>query len=201
MKLDPHKIAEAIGIPLAKWPGNCYGIACAIVDAGLVEGTAVYGHWRGSVAESGFFGPRAHHPFVQHGWIAAPDGRVIDPTRWVFEDVSPYIYVGRADEAEYDEGGNAWRRALLRPPPEPEGARAYALRLSAGALAHVQRLLGDTERAFTREQVAWLANLPYDALGPFVVEVYAAYEDHEHLPAFIPWDNRQRAKREKKESH
>jgi hypothetical protein len=98
MKLDPEKIAEAIGIPLATWPGNCYGIACAVVEAGLVDGTAVYGHWLGPVAPSGHFGARSGHAFVQHGWIVTPDDEVIDPTRWVFEDVAPYIFVGYKED-------------------------------------------------------------------------------------------------------
>jgi hypothetical protein len=88
----------ALKEPAAAWVARCYEIASKIVDAGLVKGAAVYGHWTGSVnRRSRFYGK----PIVQHGWIALDaavydmnPGAVLDPTRWVFEAASPYIYVG-----------------------------------------------------------------------------------------------------------
>lgn len=32
-----------------------------------------------------------------HVWIERPDGTVVDPTRWTFEGVWPYVYVGPKD--------------------------------------------------------------------------------------------------------
>ena len=32
-----------------------------------------------------------------HVWIELPDGTVLDPTRWTFEGVWPYVYQGPAD--------------------------------------------------------------------------------------------------------
>ena len=37
-----------------------------------------------------------------HTWIEKLDGTVVDPTRWVFEGVWPYIYEGPRDW--YDKG-------------------------------------------------------------------------------------------------
>lgn len=89
---------EAIGEPAKKWVARCYEIASKIVKAGLVSrerglgGEAVYGHWVGPISPRSHFAERRHLGFVQHGWIHVPTGLVIDPTRWVFEARSPYIY-------------------------------------------------------------------------------------------------------------
>jgi hypothetical protein len=85
---------KAIGEKAEKWVARCYEISCAIVAAGLVDGEAVYGHWIGDVAPGSHFAERGRLPFIPHGWILLKDGRVLDPTRWVFEDVDPYLYVG-----------------------------------------------------------------------------------------------------------
>jgi len=64
--IDPIEAAEVIGIPLSEWRGNCYWIATAFVEAGLVpEGsTAVYGHWTGPIAERSYFADRRLLPDV-----------------------------------------------------------------------------------------------------------------------------------------
>lgn len=85
----------AIGEPANAWAGRCYEISCKIVKAGLIDGgEAVYGHWVGPVHPESRFANRRGLPFVLHGWIQLEDGCVIDPTRWVFEHVEPYLYVG-----------------------------------------------------------------------------------------------------------
>lgn len=89
-----EKCEKAIGEPATAWVARCYEISCAIVAAGLVDGEAVYGHWLGEVARGSHFADRGHLPFIQHGWIQLKDGRVLDPTRWVFENRTPYLYVG-----------------------------------------------------------------------------------------------------------
>lgn len=108
------------------WPGKCTEIADALLRgahaAGRLEGArTVFGHYRGFNHPLGFFGRLAHLSFVQHGWVELADGTVLDPTRWVFENVTPYIYQGPA--ADYDEGGNVDRAEQQRPCP-PRTARA-----------------------------------------------------------------------------
>jgi len=86
---------KALGEKAEKWVARCYEISCRIVEAGLVDGEAVYGHWTGDIAPGSHFSDRGKRlPFVQHGWILLKDGRVLDPTRWVFEKVEPYLYIG-----------------------------------------------------------------------------------------------------------
>jgi hypothetical protein len=88
--------AEAvIGEPASKWVSRCYEIAYALVEKGLVPGRAVYGHYLGPVMPSSPFHDRhSACDFTGHGWVSLPDGRVLDPTRWVFEATEPYLYVG-----------------------------------------------------------------------------------------------------------
>lgn len=85
---------KAIGEKAETWVARCYEISCAIVEAGLVEGEAVYGHWLGPVQPKSHFADRGRLPFIPHGWILLKDGEVLDPTRWVFEAKAPYLYVG-----------------------------------------------------------------------------------------------------------
>ncbi len=85
---------KAVGEPASAWVARCYEISFKIVAKGLVDGEAVYGHWLGDIAPGSHFADRKRLGFVSHGWILLKDGRVLDPTRWVFENVAPYLYVG-----------------------------------------------------------------------------------------------------------
>lgn len=98
-------IEAAIGLPARDWKGQCHKLARLMLEFGfcsegkLVEECA----WTGPVAPGSRFaefkGTYAfgEHDYMIHTWIALPDGWVCDPTRWVFEDVEPYVYVGPAD--------------------------------------------------------------------------------------------------------
>ena len=46
---DVHDVAAAIGWPVIDWPGNCYGVACMIVQYKVIDGRPRYGHFRGEV--------------------------------------------------------------------------------------------------------------------------------------------------------
>jgi hypothetical protein len=102
-KLDAKAVAKAIKIPTKKWVGNCFGIAQALVEAGLVKGTAVYGHWVGPIARTSHFADRRAVGFTNHGWVLLEDGEtVVDPTRWVFEARDPYIFIGKKELECFD---------------------------------------------------------------------------------------------------
>jgi len=98
-ELSIRDVEDVCG-PVEKWPGNCHAIAHAIVKAKLVDGIAVYGHWTGPVHPQSSFYSRSKAGFCRHGWVELADGRVLDPTRWVFENVKPYLYIG--DPADFD---------------------------------------------------------------------------------------------------
>lgn len=200
MRLGVAKVAKAIGIPATKWPARCFEISTKIVEAGLFPGgTAVYGHWTGPVSPKSLF---AKKPVVRHGWIQGPDGSVIDPTRFVFEAVKPYIYAGPNDY--YDEGGDALRKLMRKPPPAFDATQpTFFLSsdvLSSPAWFHVMELLQfteeeDAERDLTevcRDQLLWLASAPYEELGPRAKDIYLCLEKLGKR-TYVPIDNWRRA--------
>jgi hypothetical protein len=70
-------------------------VARAYLEEGFARGEVVVGVWTGPVAPDV---PRTPLPDgVLHQWIVRPNGIVVDPTRWCFEGVAPYVYVGQAD--------------------------------------------------------------------------------------------------------
>lgn len=193
------------GVPVRSWKGQCYGMACAAVEHGIVKGRAVYGHFIGEVSPNSYFGQRAHLPFVQHGWVALDDGRIFDPTRWCFEGDSPYIWLGEND-GSYDEGGNKFRLAMMtdwpEQPPKP-GEKRYKLQLGGDAIRELEKYgaelvdeeidgldydLHDVE--VTGNQLHWLANFPITCLSSQnAADLFIQIKEH-GLAGFIPIDNR-----------
>ena len=119
--LDPEELARAIDVPLEAWPGNCHGIACAVKDLVPVEGMRLArGDWIGEVADSSVY---RRSGWLQHSWLVAPDGRILDPTRWAIVSPSrPSVYLGVNDC--YDEGGRMM--AMSFPPQFPGSHDPYA---------------------------------------------------------------------------
>lgn len=191
-------VQQAIGIPVKGWEKNCYGIACAIIDAGLVDGHAVYGLWLGEVSEDNtVWEPRSCY---RHGWIQLEDGRIMDPTRWSFEGVEPYIWLGENDGV-YDEGANRFNQMLRRPCEQRQGFDKLHHLLIQPSVANDIWLL--SERHIARDDMGlivdapqgfWIANLPYEFLEPHAREVYLAVS-RAFGKAAVPIDNWQRAMR------
>ena len=180
----------ALGEPAARWEMRCYEIASRLVHARAVEGKAVYGHWRGPVHPAA---PFTSVVVVRHGWINLPDGRICDPTRWVFEQVRPYIYTGPNDH--YDEGGDVLRRLVERPAPERNylnpAERTYDLRLPDDVewwLPGSSAAKGLRLPRKSWEQCHWLATLSRATLGEHAPFVYTALIEA-GLAALIPLDN------------
>lgn len=172
-RFDPQVVAEAINLPVEEWPGQCYGVAKAMLDAGLVpDGAIHYGFWHGVIVPSSRFGGRA---LVHHGWIQRDNGTIVDPTRWVFEDVQPYVYEDYDPDGWYDEGGNLWRAFNRQPAPAWEAAEPQKhYRLGDEAARHVANLLGHEGLTFSVGQRFWLLNLPLGDLQPYAKEIFEA---------------------------
>lgn len=197
--------AERLVGPASKWAGRCYEIACALVKHGLVTGEPLYGHYLGPIAEGSQFGARRGHGFVQHGWVLAPDGKIIDPTRWVFEAVDPYIYMG-PNKGLYDEGGNTVRLALEQPcpgylpPTDPQDfPTIYDVDLSPlsdAAKGHLLALMREPPGVNNR-MVFWVANLAPERLGEHLDEVYEFLCNRDDFEVAIPMDNRRAWERER----
>jgi len=117
-------LAEAIGVPLERWPGNCHSVSLAIVKSGALGDARAK---RGSRVARG----AARGVGSQHSWIVlgegerpdpyAPESVVADPTIFGYQDKDPYILVTRNDmSTHFPHGaGNIW--VLGGPPPEPTG--------------------------------------------------------------------------------
>lgn len=150
------------------WKGNCYAIATAIVEDGLIEGKAEYGVWEGPIAEGSYFYGKL---ISRHGWIRLPDGQICDPTRWVFENVAPYIYVGPDD---YYDMGAARLREQFGYEPASENL--------------VLDFLDDPELfADNRKLLHRLGNTPPQAYPFLMAEVYEAL-DRMGFSVLIPID-------------
>lgn len=110
----------------------------------------------------------------------------------------------------YDEGGNRWRAAFIRPPPAPKPGDKripffeHMERRTAEYVGELGELFRFSETAepfpdLTVEQIFWLANLPYDELMKLggedaIRDVYSAICQTGYGAA-IPMDNRLRAER------
>src|ERR1041384_5251924 len=186
---DANQVAKIIGLPVERWPGNCYSVAALCITKGVVVGRLQFGMWLGHIAKASVFKGR---PMARHGWILLPDGRIWDPTRWVFEAAEPYIYVGKADC--YDPGMNFLREAKMHPPPPVARIRPFTMRLSNDANEHVADLLKVVgwNGELGKEQLFWLANVPLHLLQPHARAIYREILRF-GFGAYIPIDNRQEA--------
>src|SRR6185369_10603201 len=98
-ELTVKMLEKQSGLPANDWPGNCTYIAHAAAE--LIVAREVYGMWDGPIAKGSLFEGRA---FTHHGWLELPKklpsdkATVVDPTRWAFEMVKPYIYIGSEPE-------------------------------------------------------------------------------------------------------
>ncbi len=190
-KTPPLTLVEAeliAGSPATSWMGRCAQISSLLADA--YRGEAVYGHWTGPVADASPFAYASRTGFAQHGWIEMPDGSVVDPTRFAFEMVAPYIYIGESDH--YDRGGNVFRMAQLGEPPEakPDGHGPVTLEVSPEAADLIFAITGWRDlTALSLTQVRWLAHI-----SPTVYGLDLAREVFEAIDAtvgrvWVPIDN------------
>ncbi len=147
----------------------------------------MYGHYLGEIAPGSIFEQRAALRLSRHGWIRTTT-HIIDVTRWVFENVEPYVFVSELDHPDYDEGGNQLRKAMMTPPPKfAEGREVKPNgRVSNEAWDILTDIVGGDGR-LTTQQLAWAANMPVDMMKDPKV-VYTAL-DKLGLRAFIPIDN------------
>lgn len=188
--LTIKRLEKESRLPAEQWHGKC--TALAAVACRLVGGHEIYGDYLGPVHKDGFWGERRMLP-NHHGWVLLEDGRILDPTRWSFENVEPYIYLDFNDK-EYDEGGNVKRGMFRQPCPKPKGPLAN-LTPSLCAETLFEHLTQTPFEKMSREQAFWVANLGYDELGFAVAGIYQTLIDND-MDAAIPLDNKERAERE-----
>ncbi len=196
--LTIEQIEEAINLPVEKWKGKCYTIVCQMLKEGIISGRAIYGHWLGSASKTSFFSERRDLPFIHHGWIETPDKRIIDPTRWVFEDVAPYLFISHKNdlvEELYDEGGNKLRESMMSPCPKYSESdkkinKNDISKFDKEVYDYLNELFNNPEY-WTIKHIFWLANLAPKFLGVYIREVYYWLENID-CGAFIPLDNKKK---------
>ena len=198
MNLNITEIAKKIDVPVEQWKGKCFQVAYTIVRKKVIDDDcrAVYGHYLGKISKKSMFSDRIGMPFVGHGWILLSNDDIIDPTRWVFENVEPYMaYINFYDNIarEYDEGGNEWKKAIAQCAPRyDDSEQCFPLVLDEGTEAYVRELLIDAREEYkdvALNQMFWLANLSLNTLGVFAEAVYT-WIGNMGLDATIPIDNR-----------
>lgn len=177
-----QQLANAIKIPLDRWPGNCYSVASALVVAGCYAGKARYGIYNGTIHPRSMFAGR---PMARHGWIECDDC-IVDPTRYVFENLPPYIAVVEIDNEIYDFGMQALRERTRVPftDADAEGSPVVVpdeLRLVLSACA------GQPLSIVSVAQLCWLANSPLLQLGDDAKPFYQWLQSLGKR-AFVPLD-------------
>lgn len=180
------EIAEVINSPLDHWAGNCYGIASRMVEHGLVKGKVVYGKFLGD-SSKGLFKDTV---IPNHAWVVTPDNKIVDPTRWVFDDVAPFMFETDVKDNHYDRGSNMLKEAFRTPPPEyNEDEKTFDVNdtridfIMALYLAN-QKVV----RKISVSQVVWLSSLSLMTLGSNAHDIFSWIENN-GMRAFIPIDN------------
>jgi hypothetical protein len=191
-KFDIHKIAKKINFPVDQWPGNCYYLALLFVKHKIVNGIARYGHFIGEVdSKSTFYKVHRVTAFVPHGWVELPDGKIVDPTRYVFESKEPYIYEGTSED--YDIGGSSIRDAMRKsmgcPAHNPNAKNFFEFKLPDEVIK-LMRLICEDERegnVFCGDHVFWLGNANPKEFGIHAKSIYKEFKRLE-IAVYIPQD-------------
>lgn len=156
--------------PRESMPSNCYAAACALVDLLGNGARAAYGMWSGQ---------DVRHPdrdFHRHGWVVH-DGRILDPTRWVFEGKDPYIWKGAESSRDYDEGMERLKQAICgdRPPPARDPKEMKFLAHWTLETESLLKDLFEDDRDLCwmyLGELFWLANLTPKVMRPHIREIY-----------------------------
>lgn len=160
-RLDPSEAENLLQIPAPKWAARCHEISALLLKNNYPPaqgGTLHYGHYLGPTQPGSLFHQRG---LICHGWIQTiVEGKtvIIDPTRWVFENTEPYIYVGPLDY--YDDGGQEMALTRKGQTPEPKGEPLA----NAPKNPILQEILTNegipTNRKLTFSEILHIANLP-----------------------------------------
>ncbi len=191
---DPKLLLRAekkLKLLVRKWEGNCYSLACAFLKHKLVKGVARYGHWRGPVSPQCkmFFNSWQAMGWSNHGWVEMPDNKICDPTRWVFEAVEPYIFIGVDHDDYYDVNGNRWYATLERPVPVAKpGDRTIKSPKEKELKDFVHKRLLRSNTKVTLQQACWIGNRPPDEMFPYTKQIYLWLKVEGKL-AYVPIEN------------
>ncbi len=192
------EIEKALDISAKQWEGRCYEIAGLLITKYFSKFSHTnidkshlklcYGIWEGDVHPASMFAGKGDS--VRHGWINHY-GTIIDPTRWVFEHVSPYIYFG-PNNGEYDYGAERFRQKFRQPCPSynPQERQIDISKMPAKARKYVQRAISGKTNKVSVSQLAWVGATGMSELGEVAKPLYE-WLIKENMGGLIPIDFRQ----------
>lgn len=173
---------SAINMLANEWIGRCHEIAVEIKNALKIPGVPQYGIYTGIIHNKSVFKGR---PFTRHGWIKLKDGRIFDPTRWVFDrPLTPYIWCEFDHDNEYDIGGLILKRAIngFEPAPSPHTYndrrdKPYDLMLNKKSIEYLVSIFpeiinkSDNSITLSLGQINWFVHLPHHEMGRYVKSI------------------------------
>jgi len=192
-------VAQAINVDLREWPANCYAIAKATLESGILDEYQekhgklflTYGHYHGHISPTSIFAKR---PFARHGWLESTNGHVVDPTRYVFHGGEPEIWAGSIED--YDMSGARLRERMAPSPPEVTDSDLVKLPLNdPSSLAVFDRIMRNRNREVEKSSqielahLRWVVNRPVAEMGddaPMILRTI----DMIGKPALMPVDTR-----------
>jgi hypothetical protein len=183
---DITKIAKRINWPVKGWPTNCYAVAVAIHQAKLVPAKSAcrYGVWWGPMRSKTHF---RNQTFAHHGWIELPDKRIYDPTRFVFENAKPYIWIGENTDGYYDIAGQRLNQQFYEEFPARKEPGILITEAQRRDLAIFMPSVMEENPDFG--QMMWMAHYPTDKMGDKAKRIIQIFEELK-LSALVPLDVR-----------
>jgi len=169
---------------------NCFAVATVLAGMLKVRGInarAVYGRYTGY----SYTGRDWH----QHGWVVVDFKEIHDPTRWVFGQEKPSIFVGPVQKhPEYDEGSRRLQDEIgvSKIVKRKKGEKLFAFDWSPPTAQFLKEYVFPPDsvkdvRKLSISECLWLAKFDYFKLSPVIDEVYQGLIDAEHS-ALIPVD-------------
>lgn len=186
-------VAEAIGMPVESWRGNCFAVSVATLESGVLD---EFQEKHGSLfpAYGMYDGPLAsgRRGINRHGWLESIEGHVVDPTRWVFTNEYPHLWAGPLDD--YDLAGMRLRSVYRSDTaPKSEGQRIALGINDPHVLRAFDRVLGDREVSrtgmITTNRLHWLLNSPLEKLGTDA-DMFVKTADRLQKGVLVPIDTR-----------
>jgi len=197
-ELPIEPLASCLSLEPTDWINRCHEISTMAVKMGCIAGAPIYGNYYGPVGDNceieDWILRSQHRVPIRHGWIRQPGGVIIDPTRWVFEGVGPYVALilpGNAEHKDYDPGAQRLKIASYPPPPSRDNDKTIELMFDGSLTTWSKTMLQDDQGPpYTFKQIMWMANLPPSIAGIAAAPLYEALAGAGHRATIPPdyWD-------------
>jgi hypothetical protein len=177
--LNPKKLT-----PAEAFAGNCYPVAHELAHLMGKPAIHVRGHWLGPDCREA----HSKRAATQHSWVECGDWWM-DPTRFVFEGVEPYIHIVCKDcDPFYDHCSRKFRKAMGATDTLPPRKRPLKeTGLSAGArLAISVATVRRNWKLWSEGEMFRIGNADPVIFGGHAHEIFAAI--YKQRPAIIPID-------------